>query len=53
MIPCLVAMRYSGMGVTPLSLLIFVGIPVAILAWLAIVYRNNPVPALEEDSSRP
>ena len=48
LIPCLVALRFSGMGVTPLSLLIFVGMPVAILAWIAIVYRNNPVPALED-----
>jgi hypothetical protein len=51
LIPCLVALRFSGMGVTPLSLLIFVGIPVAILVWTWIVYRNNPVPALEETSA--
>ncbi len=53
MIPCLVALRFSGMGVTPLSLLIFVGIPVVILVWLAIVYRDNPVPALEDAPRRP
>lgn len=48
LIPCLVAMRFSGMGVTPLSLALFVGLPVAILVWTWIVYRNNPVPALEK-----
>ena len=48
LIPCLVAMRFSGLGVTPLSLALFVGIPVAILVWTWIVYRNNPVPALEQ-----
>jgi len=48
LIPCLVALRFSGMGLTPLSLLVFVGLPVIILLWMAIVYRNNPVPALEE-----
>lgn len=47
-IPCLVALRSSGMGVTPLSLLLFIGLPVAILLWTGLVYRNNPVPALEE-----
>jgi len=51
LIPCLVALRFSGMGVTPLSLLIFIGTPVAILAWTAMVYRNNPVPALEARKS--
>jgi hypothetical protein len=51
LIPCLVALRFSGMGVTPLSLLIFVGIPVAILVWTWIIYRNNPVPALEKTSA--
>jgi hypothetical protein len=51
LIPCLVALRFSGMGVTPLSLFIFVGIPVAIPVWTWIVYRNNPVPALEETSA--
>jgi hypothetical protein len=51
LIPCLVALRFSGMGVTPLSLLIFVGIPVAIVVWTWIVYRNNSVPALEETSA--
>jgi hypothetical protein len=45
-IPCLVALHFSGMGVTPLSLLIFMGIPAAILVWTGLVYRNNPVPAL-------
>ena len=53
LIPCLVALRFSGMGVTPLSLLIFVGLPVVILAWLAIVYSKNPVPALEDEPRRP
>ena len=48
LIPCLVALRFSGMGVTPLSLLLFIGLPVAILAWMAVIYRNNPVPALED-----
>lgn len=47
LIPCLVAMRYSGLGLTLLSLAIFIGIPLAILVWTWIVYRNNPVPALE------
>jgi len=47
LIPCLVALRFSGLGVTPLSLALFVGMPVAILVWTWIVYRNNPVPALE------
>ncbi len=47
LIPCLVALRFSGMGVTPLSLGLFVGMPVAILVWTGLVYRNNPVPALE------
>ncbi|GAG27290.1 unnamed protein product, partial [marine sediment metagenome] len=31
----------------------FVGLPVVILAWLAIVYSNNPVPALEDEPRRP
>ena len=53
LIPCLVALRFSGMGVTPLSLLIFVGLPVVILSWLAIVYSKNPVPALEDEPRRP
>jgi hypothetical protein len=47
LIPCLAALRFSGMGVTPLSLGLFVGMPVAILVWTGLVYRNNPVPALE------
>lgn len=51
LIPCLVAMRFSGLGVTPLSVALFVGIPVAILAWTWIVYRDDPVPALERTSS--
>ncbi len=42
LIPCLVAMRFSGMGISPLSLLLFVGLPVVILAWVAVVYRNTP-----------
>lgn len=50
LIPCLVAMRFSGLGVTPLSLALFVGIPVLILVWTWIVYRNNPVPALKDNS---
>jgi hypothetical protein len=51
-IPCLVALRFSGMGLTPLSLLLFVGTPIAILAWTWIVYRNNPVPALAEKHAK-
>jgi len=51
LIPCLVALRFSGMGLSSLSLLIFVGIPLAILAWTALVYRKNPVPALDEKRS--
>lgn len=51
LIPCLVALRFSGMGLSPLSLLIFIGIPAAILVWTGLVYRNNPVPALEETRS--
>ena len=50
MIPCLVAMRFSGLGVTPLSVALFVGIPVAILSWTWIVYRDDPVPALEAET---
>jgi hypothetical protein len=52
LIPCLVALRFSGMGLTPLSLLLFVGLPAAILVWTWIVYRNNPVPALDEKQAR-
>jgi hypothetical protein len=48
----LVALRFSGMGLTPLSLLLFVGLPVAILVCTSIVYRNNPVPALDEQQAR-
>jgi len=51
LIPCLVALRFSGMGLSPLSLLIFIGIPAAILVWTGLVYRNNPVPALKETRS--
>jgi hypothetical protein len=38
----------SLFGISPLSLVIFIGIPVAIPVWTGLVYRNNPVPALEE-----
>lgn len=51
LIPCLVALRFSGMGLSPLSLLIFIGIPAAILVWTGLVYRNNPVPALKQTRS--
>jgi len=47
-IPCLVALRFSGMGLTPLSLALFIGLPIVILVWTALVYRDNPVPALEK-----
>jgi hypothetical protein len=52
LIPCLVALRFSGMGLSALSLLLFVGMPVAILVWTWIVYRNNPVPALDEKQAK-
>jgi hypothetical protein len=52
LIPCLVALRFSGLGLTPLLLLLFVGMPIAILVWTWIVYRNNPVPALAEKHAK-
>jgi len=39
-------------GLAALSLLLFVGMPIAILAWTWIVYRDNPVPALAEKRAR-
>jgi len=48
----LVALRFSGMSLSALSLLLFVGMPVAILVWTWIVYRNNPVPALDEKRAK-
>jgi len=32
---------------TPSALANFIGLPVAILVWTWLVYRNNPVPALD------
>lgn len=50
LVPCLVAWRFSGLGLAWSGGLLFVGTPVLIMLWTWIVYRNNPVPALAAEA---
>ncbi|MCX2934793.1 hypothetical protein ORI20_31495 [Mycobacterium sp. CVI_P3] len=50
LLPCLVAWRFSGLGLGWIPGLLFVGTPVLIMLWTWAVYRRNPIPALADEA---
>lgn len=48
LIPCLVAWRFSGLGLAWVPGLLFIGTPVLIMLWTWAVYRRSPIPALAD-----